>query len=331
MCPETSAELRQQDNGGILRELADHLDAMIAYWDGERRCVFANEAYRHWFGKDPAALIGLTMEQLLGPLYSQNLPYIDAAYQGRQQVFERQITTPDGTIRHSLATYTPRVVNGSVAGIFVHVADVGPLKQLEQQLRAAKAEAEQAAHHDFLTGLPNRVLLYDRIKQALAQSKRENQKVALISADIDGFKLINDNYGHKAGDEILVTVAARLQSSLRDADSVTRYGGDEFILLLPGVESEEQVRSMAGRVLERIREPVEIDGTVFHPACSFGIAIHQSSPGVPDPEPGELIVLSDRALYRAKLNGKDRLEVAELQSDLVQRDDEHTAGLQVGI
>lgn len=303
------ASLRDGAGGEIMLELVDHLDAMIACWDRQRRCIFANDAYRHWFGIRRTELIGMTMEQLLGPLYPKNLPFIDAAYRGEQQVFEREIITPDGEVRHSLATYTPRILDGTVEGIFVHVADVGPLKQLERQLRDAKVDAERAAQHDFLTGLPNRVLLKDRVNQALALSRRSGQKLALITADIDGFKNMNDSHGHSIGDQILVKVARRLRDALREADSVTRFGGDEFILLLPGVESLQQVEVMVNRVLEKVRAPVEIEGASLKPTCSFGIVVYEATPDRPDPEPEALIAQSDKALYRAKLNGRDRYEI----------------------
>ena len=100
----------------LLLELVDSVDAMVAYWGVDRVCVFANDAYREWFGVSRSDLIGKTMQELLGPLYEMNLPYLDAAYAGDVQVFERAIPTPEGGVRASLATYTPRFVNGHVQG-----------------------------------------------------------------------------------------------------------------------------------------------------------------------------------------------------------------------
>ena len=126
----------------LLEELVDHLDAMIACWDRDEVCQFANAAYAEWFGKRGRDLTGTTLRDLLGPLYALNEPYIRAAYAGRKQVFEREIPLPGGDgVRHSLATYTPRIVDGRVEGMFVHVADVTPLKWLEAELREAKAYA----------------------------------------------------------------------------------------------------------------------------------------------------------------------------------------------
>ena len=196
----------------VLLTLVDHLDAMVAYWDINQTCVFANNAYRAWFGKSRQEVVGLTMKQLLGPLYAKNLPHIRAAYAGHRQVFEREIPTPGGDIRSSLATYTPHLVDGRVFGIFVHVADVTPLKILEGELRAAKDKAELLATHDFLTGLPNRVLLMDRIAQALSYAERGSHMVAFLSLDIDDFKRINDTYGHAVGDRMLIEMARRIQA-----------------------------------------------------------------------------------------------------------------------
>lgn len=307
---ETTTDLSRNltpDVSSIVLELVDHLDAMVAYWDNNQVCVFANDAYQHWFGKSRKDLVGRTMEDLLGQLYPKNLPYIRAAYEGKVQVFEREIPTPDGRIRSSLATYTPRIVDGKVCGIFVHVADVTPLKKLERELRAAKSEAENIATHDFLTGLPNRVLLLDRISQALARSKRTQRLVGAISIDIDDFKKINDAYGHVAGDSLLVEFASRLKHSLREFDSVTRMGGDEFFLLVPEIESDTQIISMAERLLEKVRAPFQIGKAAITPACSLGIALYPPHAATAE----ALIGSSDRALYVAKKLGKNRYAVAQ--------------------
>jgi PAS domain S-box-containing protein len=146
---------------------------MVAYWDRDQRCRFANQAYKSWFGRGRAELLGISLEELLGPLYALNLPHIDAAYRGERQVFERAIPRPDGDgVRHSLATYVPHIVEGRVEGIFVHVADVEPLKRLEQELKLARDEAERLATHDHLNGLPNRRLLEDRLVEVIRRAKR---------------------------------------------------------------------------------------------------------------------------------------------------------------
>jgi PAS domain S-box-containing protein len=115
--------------------VADHVDAMLAYWDKDLVCRFANAAYLDWFGVHREDMIDkITLPELLGPLYEKNRPHITAALKGEHQVFEREIKTPSGQVRHSLATYAPDVVRGEVQGFFVHVADIGAVKKLEAEL-----------------------------------------------------------------------------------------------------------------------------------------------------------------------------------------------------
>lgn len=286
----------------IILSLLDHLEAMVAYWDGDQRCVFANHAYLHWFGRSREQMVGIALKDLLGPLYAKNLPHIEAVYRGEIQVFERQIPTPSGKVRESLATYTPHIVDGSVRGFFVHVADVSPLKALERELREAKEAAERMASHDFLTGLPNRVLLHDRIEQAFTLARRTQKMVAGISLDLDDFKQINDLFGHAAGDALLVAVASRARQSVRDIDTVTRIGGDEFFLLFPEVDSHAQMELIASRILLAVRAPLQLDNACVRPSCSLGISI--GPPGNRSPQ--ALIDDSDKALYEAKAKGKSR-------------------------
>jgi diguanylate cyclase (GGDEF)-like protein/PAS domain S-box-containing protein len=288
-------------------DLVDHLDAMVAYWDSNRVCRFANDAYRNWFGKRKEEVVGMTMQGLLGELYAKNLPYIDAAFAGAVQVFEREIRAPDGRVRHSLATYTPRIVDGKVAGIFAHVADVTPLKKLEQELKTAIAKAEHLAIHDFLTGLPNRVTLHERLSQAVAAARRRRDLVGVISLDVDDFKRVNDTYGHDCGDQMLVEIAARLKLSLREADTATRMGGDEFLLLAPDIESDAQLERIAQRLMEEVRKPMRLQEHQMTPSISMGIAVFPSDGGSPE----ELIASADRALYTAKRSGKGRYSFAE--------------------
>jgi diguanylate cyclase (GGDEF)-like protein/PAS domain S-box-containing protein len=294
------------DQFGIALFLLDHLDAMVAYWDRNEVCLFANNAYRDWFGKSKGEVIGHTLQQLLGPLYPLNQPHIRAALEGREQVFERDIPSPTGGIRHSLATYTPHVVGGKVIGFFVHVADVSPLKELERQLQIAKEKAEKLAAHDFLTGLPNRVLLLDRIAQALALAKRKHQMVALLSLDIDGFKKVNDSFGHGVGDQLLIAFATRLKESLRESDTVTRLGGDEFLLLAPEVESVAQAEELASQIMKRMRHPFQIGELTLEITFSLGVALYPQDGTTPE----TLITYSDRALYVAKAHGKNRVAFA---------------------
>jgi len=291
----------------LLFDLVDHLDAMVAYWDRDQRCRFANQAYKAWFGRGRRELLGITLSELLGPLYALNLPHIEAAYRGERQVFERAIPRPGGNgVRHSLATYVPRIVDGRVEGIFVHVADVDMLKRLEQELKVARDEAERLATHDHLTGLPNRRLLEDRLAEAIRRAKRTGERVFALSVDVDDFKSTNDAYGHAAGDALLIEIASRIGSCVRDYDTVARFGGDEFFLLVRGVDLEGGIEALAERILEAVGRPWPIGEDVFRPTLSVGIAEY--------PRHGQgkeaVVLASDGAMYAAKRAGRNCFRMA---------------------
>ena len=286
-----------------LIQIVDNLDAMVAYWNIDRRCLFANAAYRAWFGKTPSQIQGRTMQELLGPLYAQNLPFIESAYRGEKQVFEREIPLAGGGTRSSLATYTPHRVDGRVAGIFVHVADVSPLKRAQEELREARERAERLAAHDPLTGLPNRLLLHETVGRAIAAARRTHECLALMSIDADHFKEVNDSHGHAAGDHLLVELASRLRRCLRASDTVFRVGGDEFVALLPDIGSPAKAAALAQRILRLTKEPLALPGGPIVATVSIGIILMPSQGSTPE----ELLSAADRALYEAKRQGRDRL------------------------
>jgi len=302
-------QLTPKEFRDIATRVTNQITAMLAYWNTDQVCLFANDAYRDWFGKSGSEVMGMTLQELLGsPLYEKNLPYILAALNGEKQIFEREIPTPSGEIRYSIATYTPDMIDGKVRGMIVLVADVTSLKKLEHELQEAKAKAEHLATHDFLTGLPNRVLLMDRISQAIEFAKRKKTMVAVMTIDMDEFKKVNDTYGHGAGDRLLVEIASRMKSSTRSSDSVTRYGGDEFLLLsIPEVGTQENIETMVNRLLEKVRKPFEINGEVVFPTFSIGIALYPKNGTTAN----ELILNSDKAVYIAKKLGKNRFAFAE--------------------
>lgn len=307
--PQSDAPyVETSDAGDLLLELVDHLDAMLAYWDSRQVCRFANMAYKAWFGRGRRELLGTTMKELLGPLYEMNLPYIEAAYRGERQVFERAIPRPDGMgVRHSLATYIPRLVDNHVVGIFVHVADVEPIKRLELELVAAKEAAERLATHDFLTGLPNRLLVADRMDEAIGRARRTGEKLYVLAIDVDNFKQANDSYGHAAGDRFLMDLAARIKSCVREYDTVARIGGDEFLVLATGVQSPDEAQAMATRMLVLAREPHQLGQAILKSSLSIGIAEFPRHGTTKE----SLMLSADRALYSAKESGRDRFALAD--------------------
>ncbi|MEO8054322.1 MAG: GGDEF domain-containing protein [Acidobacteriota bacterium] len=157
-------------------------------------------------------------------------------------------------------------------------------------------EAQQSALKDPLTGLPNRVSFEQRLDHGLAQAKRHGRKLAVLFMDLDEFKRINDSHGHDLGDEVLAMVATRLQSSVRDEDMVSRWGGDEFVCLLLEVKDDAGVTRLAEKMIKRVAEACEFKGTALSVRASIGIAIY---PG--HGETAEVLLKNaDTAMYRAK-------------------------------
>lgn len=159
--------------------------------------------------------------------------------------------------------------------------------------------ADYLAHHDALTGLPNRRLLMDRLHQAIAQASRQNKRVALVFFDVDGFKAINDKLGHTHGDKLLQGVAQRLGACLRAADTACRYGGDEFIVMLPEMEGEQSVTLVEQKIRTRLAAPYLVDGSLITVTVSCGTAVYP----VDATDHRDLIKLADAAMYCAKKNG----------------------------
>jgi diguanylate cyclase (GGDEF)-like protein len=175
------------------------------------------------------------------------------------------------------------------------------------ELRKSEELARHMAQHDPLTCLPNRALFSDRIARAISLAKRDKTRLALLYLDLDNFKPINDTYGHAMGDRVLGLVASRLIAAVRESDTVGRIGGDEFVVLLPVIASNDNAQTVGLKILESLREPMVFDGTTVSVSASIGVATF--------PEHGadevELFKAADAAMYAAKASRRDCLVWAE--------------------
>ncbi len=173
-----------------------------------------------------------------------------------------------------------------------------------QGLEAANRQLRHLASHDALTGLPNRVLLDDRLTQAIAHADRDHQTFAVMICDLDRFKLVNDSLGHRAGDELLQEVAQRLTGAVRNIDTVARLGGDEFVLIVSPVSGREEAAAFAQRAIEAIQPPMEIAGIRIHVSPSIGIAFYPADGVSAD----SLLASADAAMYAAKEQGRNNVQ-----------------------
>lgn len=174
-------------------------------------------------------------------------------------------------------------------------SDVTSVKLHQQQL-------ERMAHYDPLTGLPNRLLLADRLHQAILQSQRRGQALAVAFMDLDGFKAVNDQYGHDMGDHLLIALAQRLKLVLREGDTLARLGGDEFVVLLVDLDQSGGFDWVLDRLLHAAAEPLVVDGTTLQVSASIGVAQFPHD-GV---QAQDLLRHADQAMYQAKLDGRNR-------------------------
>lgn len=182
-------------------------------------------------------------------------------------------------------------------------------------ITAMKAHAQQLehiAHFDTLTSLPNRVLLADRLQQAMVLSQRHMRTLAVVMLDLDGFTTVNDNYGHNAGDELLVVLAQRMKAALRDGDTLARVGGDEFVVVLADLEHAQEYDSVLERVLQAVAAPVAVGDAVVCVTASMGVTLYPQD----DADADLLMRHADQAMYLAKQTGNGRYHLFDVAQDV---------------
>lgn len=271
----------------------------------DRRTVWRNQALERMFGYGDGELLGVPARQLyvddasyeaLGALA---YPQLRAGGRFRTQL---QMRRKDGSLIwvDLSGVQLPAAPGGLGDESLWMMVDI-------TQSKAHEARMEHAALHDALTGLPNRLLLGDRLRQAIHQSERAGHVFALAYLDLDGFKQINDTHGHDAGDEVLQAVAARLHAGLRASDTVARLGGDEFVVLLSPTQGRTEADAVLGRLLEALTRPIALSsGAQVAVGSSLGVAHYPVDGRTPD----ALMRHADEAMYAHKRGGGSRIKAA---------------------
>lgn len=272
----------------------------------DRRITWANAAFGDMVGVPASEVVGRESRSF----YSDADSYEKLGREGYRQLAETgtyhaqvQLKSADGGVLWVDMTGVA-LSQGESAWVLV---DITNLKQRE-------SKAQHDALHDSLTGLANRRLFDEQMKLVRAQSERSHIGWALCFLDLDGFKPVNDRFGHEAGDEVLKTVADRLRSAIRACDFVARMGGDEFAIVLTGVRDTQEVQLTVQRSLDSITRPITLSsGDVVTIGGSAGVAISRDGYG----DPHELLVAADEAMYEVKRTAKGRLAVVEFGHETV--------------
>ncbi|KAF0233980.1 MAG: Diguanylate cyclase with PAS/PAC [Desulfovibrionaceae bacterium] len=293
-----------EDSERFFRMITDNIPGMVAYWDQDLRCKYANKAYQEWFGRSMVEMRGIGLLDLLGEaLFHRNEPHILAALKGEQQLFERTYTKVDDSERATIARYIPDVEGGEVKGFFVLVTDVTELKTIQRELESRVKELNILAATDSLTGIGNRRHFLERAEDEMARSHRYGLPLVFLMIDIDHFKDINDKHGHDTGDDVLRSMAVTLQHTMRTTDIVGRLGGEEFGVLLIQTEVNEALL-IAERLLKALQSVCILTktGSICY-TVSIGLSAYEGKDESMEP----LMKRADLALYHAKETGRNKV------------------------
>jgi diguanylate cyclase (GGDEF)-like protein/PAS domain S-box-containing protein len=299
----TEQALRSQEQW--LHSLLEAIPTPVFYKDTEGRYLGCNSAFAEFLGLSPAEITGRTVFDLAPPELAETYHAADQALfrEGGTQEYESSVIGAAGLRRdvlfHKSVFYRE---DGELGGLIGVAMDITERKEMEAALRRSNTELERMANHDRLTGAYNRRQFDDFLLQEVQRAERHGTPLALIMLDIDHFKWVNDAYGHLAGDEILQQLVSRVGGRLRTSDLLARWGGEEFMVLLP--ETDEAGALTLAEDLRRTVEdaPVAGPGTI---TISLGVAEHRHGQHLKD-----LTKRVDDALYAAKAGGRNRVATA---------------------
>ena len=292
------AEVALRESEARFRAMAEHSADWIWVIDTAGRHTYSNQ--------QEGGVLGYPLEEFLA-MDPATLVHPDDLLRFNA-TFRKALETQKGwhglalRWRHRDGSY--RTFESSASPLFDEAGRLTGFQGVDRDIterRQAEERIAFMAHHDALTGLPNRVLLRDRFEHALAMAERSRSRVAMLFLDLDNFKRVNDTLGHAAGDLLLQQVVTRLGHSTRESDTISRQGGDEFILLLNDIPDLETVERIAGEILSSVAAPLEIGGHVLNATCSVGVAVYPEDGGDFD----TLLQKADTAMYNAKDAGRN--------------------------
>ncbi len=305
---QAEAALRESEER--LRLIADNVPALISYVDRDQRYRFSNRTYDAWFGIARERMQGRSVADVFGAeAYGRMRAEIERVLDGANVQFEIALGEAERRRVLQVACVPHLADDGEVLGFYLLANDVTALKRAQEDLRRAAVQLQHdarrlefLAHHDTLTGLPNRAMFSERAREAVAHARRHGKNAAFLFLDLDNFKTVNDRLGHEVGDALLKAMAARLRASVRGDDFVARIGGDEFCVLLQDIADPREAAAVSQKLIHELAKPYRVGSHDLASGASIGIACV--------PQDGEdvatLLRLADLAMYRAKELGRNR-------------------------
>jgi diguanylate cyclase (GGDEF)-like protein/PAS domain S-box-containing protein len=297
------AEETLKNSESRVRLLLNSTGEAIYGVDIEGNCTFANPTCVGLLGYDgPEALLGKNMHYLIHHSYADGRPMpiencriFESIFLGRSsQVDDEVFWRADGACFHVEYQSFPQTENGKITGAVVTFHDITDRKLSEEKIK-------HMATHDGLTDLPSMRLAREHLSMAMNRARRYNNLAAVMFVDLDGFKAINDGFGHDSGDEVLRETAKRLCAAVRKTDTVARVGGDEFLLVVTELRSQENAANIAEKVLRFVSQPVMCKNRIATVGASVGIALFPRDAESMD----DLIRLADHAMYKVKNAGRN--------------------------
>jgi diguanylate cyclase (GGDEF)-like protein/PAS domain S-box-containing protein len=303
---EAQAEIERQHN--LLQAVVDGVSDPIMMIDSDYNVGLMNRAARH---TAPEFALALSQPKCYQVSHHANEPCTGNEHPcPLRDVFETG-KTHRVEHEHPVGNHVEKIYQilanpmldseGEVIGVIESYRDVSEYRNLLEKLRENESRLAHIAHHDNLTGLPNRLLFVDRLQQAIIKARRSQSLIALMFLDLDRFKEVNDSYGHQVGDKLLSLASTRLRRHIREEDTAARIGGDEFTIILDSIDKAQDAGTVAEKLLLAFQQPFEIDDKTFFLTTSIGISIYPQD----GTDANTLIRNADSAMYNAKEYGRN--------------------------
>jgi len=293
-------EIQQYQQSQLIQQIQDgmvitNMDAIITDW---------NMAAQNMLGYTKEEVLGISTENMYLPqdhkIRQKNIQELlkNGVFRTERQLLSKSKELVEVELTASMLND----IHGNPIGMLGYFKDITSRKQIQEKV-------EYLASHDVLTSLPNRMLFHDRLKEGIKKAKREQNILALLFIDLDHFKKINDTLGHEVGDSVLKEVSKKLLKTLREKDTVSRLGGDEFTVIIEGFSNRADIAQLTRKILEVLSEAMEIEGNKLSLSSSIGIAIH------PDDTVSDIDLLrfADIAMYHAKNSGRNNFQFYNAQ------------------